>query len=301
MTGALENPTATAEPASPLAAFAVAADSAAGSDPKAAAGPEAAAARTAEARGVIGTGLSFAGDATAATAADSEPSATAARRGAPSGGGGSGIADLLQRLTASAPLAMPAQGPGDSKSDPLAPTAPPADLPSTDVSAVPGAASAAGAAPAQPNPASPAQPAPAASLQLNAPLGSSAWSNELGARLTWMAGQGIASASLQLTPEHLGPLEVKISVRDGAARVWFDALHPDTRIALEQALPRLRELFAMQGLTLTEAGVSHESPGGSPRHERAAPVVPADAAHEAAADSATSRGPARVGLIDTYA
>src|SRR5437868_735552 len=90
---------------------------------------------------------------------------------------------------------------------------------------------------------------------LHQPVGSSAWADELGTRMTLMASRGQHSASLRLSPEHLGPLEVRIAVRDDQASVWFGAAHADTRAAIEQALPRLRELFASQGLSLTDAGV----------------------------------------------
>jgi flagellar hook-length control protein FliK len=68
------------------------------------------------------------------------------------------------------------------------------------------------------------------------------------------------SASLKLSPEHLGPLEIQISVQDDRATVWFGAAHAETRTALEQALPRLRELLQSQGLSLTDAGVFKEPP-----------------------------------------
>ena len=60
------------------------------------------------------------------------------------------------------------------------------------------------------------------------------------------------TTSLRLWPEHLGPLEVRITMNDDQASVWFGAAHADTRAAIENALPRLRELFASQGLSLTD-------------------------------------------------
>src|SRR6202008_3121695 len=88
--------------------------------------------------------------------------------------------------------------------------------------------------------------------ELRAPVGTHAWTQQLGDELAWMAQQGRDSASLKLSPEHLGPLEVRISMREGEASVWFGAANADTRSALEQALPRLRELFASQGLALAD-------------------------------------------------
>jgi flagellar hook-length control protein FliK len=118
-----------------------------------------------------------------------------------------------------------------------------------------------------------------------------------------MAQQGIQSASLQLSPEHLGPMQVTISVRDGQASVWFGAAQPDTRAALQQSLPQLRQLFANQGLTLADAGVSRESPRGQDRQRptrAGAPVsgVSAVGLESSAGSTSISGG---LGLVDTYA
>jgi len=74
-----------------------------------------------------------------------------------------------------------------------------------------------------------------------------------------MADNGVDVARLRLTPAHLGPLEIHISVEDDRAQVWFGTQHSQTRDALESALPRLREMFAEQGLELTQADVEDQS------------------------------------------
>lgn len=101
---------------------------------------------------------------------------------------------------------------------------------------------------------------PAATAEIRSPVGTPAWNDEIGAQVTWMAQQGRESASLKLTPEHLGPIEVRINVQDGQTSVWFGAANADTRAAIEQALPRLRELFSAQGLSLADSGVFHQAP-----------------------------------------
>ncbi len=139
-------------------------------------------------------------------------------------------------------------------------------------------------------------------LALPAQVGTSAWTDELGTKLTWMAHQGIESASLQLSPEHLGPLQVSISVHDGQTSVWFGAAQADTRAALQQSLPQLRQLFAHQGLTLADAGVSRESPRGQHRQSSARQAAPAAAIAAVDLDSSGSQAAAGgLGLLDTYA
>jgi flagellar hook-length control protein FliK len=133
---------------------------------------------------------------------------------------------------------------------------------------------------------------------LRAPVGTPAWNDELGGQLTWMAHQGIESASLHLSPEHLGPLEIRISVREGDASVWFGATQADTRTALEQALPRLRELFATQGLTLADAGVSREPPRGQSKSNLPRGIAPVSGV---GSDELSIAARVRLGLVDTYA
>jgi len=139
-------------------------------------------------------------------------------------------------------------------------------------------------------------------MTLAAPVGTSAWTDELGTKLTWMAHQGIESASLQLSPEHLGPLQVTISVRDGQASVWFGAAQPDTRTALQQSLPQLRQLFAGQGLTLADAGVSREPPRGQGRQSSTRPAGSVSGVAPVSLESSGARTSTTGGLslLDTY-
>ena len=135
---------------------------------------------------------------------------------------------------------------------------------------------------------------------VKSPVGTSAWADELGGKITWMAHQGIESASLRLSPEHLGPVEVQISVQSGATSVVFGAAHTDTRAALEQALPQLRAMFASQGLTLTDAGVSREPPKQAPRSARTGAISAVSPVSEASV-SGSAPVRLRLGLLDTYA
>jgi flagellar hook-length control protein FliK len=135
---------------------------------------------------------------------------------------------------------------------------------------------------------------------LHTPVGSSEWADELGTRLTWMAERGHQTASLRLSPEHLGPLEIRISIRDDQASVWFGAAHADTRAAIEQALPRLRESFAAQGLSLADSGVFREAPRDQPRLP-ATPGIHADATSGDSAAQSIAISYRRLGLVDAYA
>ena len=94
------------------------------------------------------------------------------------------------------------------------------------------------------------------------------WAEDLGNRLASMVRTGESSASLQLTPVDLGPLEVKVAVRDNQATVHFGATNAETRALLEASIPRLREMLASQGFQLMDSSVSHGF-AKSQRHESA--------------------------------
>jgi flagellar hook-length control protein FliK len=159
------------------------------------------------------------------------------------------------------------------------------------------------------NLASPAQSAPqfrtadAPSPQvLHSPVGTPRWADELGSRITLMSLRGQHEGSLNLTPEHLGPLEVRISVNQDTANVWFGSQHADTRAALADALPRLRELLADAGMTLGQANVSQQAPRQGAREN--APARGTGPSLDASGVETTVAPAARrvaLGLVDTYA
>jgi len=104
-------------------------------------------------------------------------------------------------------------------------------------------------------------PRTAATLDIQPALQSQAWSKVVGSRVIWMAKEGIQKASLQLNPANLGPVEVRLSVQNEQTNVMFIAQQAATRDALEQALPRLRESFAENGLDLADADVMEQFQG----------------------------------------
>jgi len=93
--------------------------------------------------------------------------------------------------------------------------------------------------------------------------GQAGWASEVGQRVTWMVGNQLREAQLQLHPRSLGPVEVRITFgAEQQLTVNFSAANPVAREALEAALPRLREMFDQQGLNLGQADVSRESFAG---------------------------------------
>ena len=137
----------------------------------------------------------------------------------------------------------------------------------------------------------------AVSRPVHAPVGTPAWADDIGSRVIMMTESGHHTASLKLSPEHLGPLEINITVRDDKASVWFGAAHADTRAAIETALPRLREMFEAQGLSLADAGVFREPPREQQVVKNTTTAGQGEATEEVTAVSTR----AKLGLVDAYA
>lgn len=133
---------------------------------------------------------------------------------------------------------------------------------------------------------------------VHAPVGSSQWADELGSRLTLMTEQGKQAASLRLSPEHLGPLEIRIAVTEERASVWFGAAHADTRAAIEHALPRLREMFEAQGMSLADAGVYEQAPREQPTLAHQANLGMSEAQET---EGKVTQVRVKLGLVDAYA
>jgi len=136
---------------------------------------------------------------------------------------------------------------------------------------------------------------------LHQSVGSTAWAQEIATRVNLMAEHGRHTASLRLSPEHLGPVEIRISISEDQASVWFGAAHADTRAALEAALPRLREMFSAQGLSLADSGVFHDAPRQQAvaRHHYPSAGPQEQEQEQGASVSMNVRTP--LGSLDTYA
>ncbi len=162
---------------------------------------------------------------------------------------------------------------------------------------------AANIAPGTANPASHASSGPA--LRIDTPLGQSGWHEEMGQKLTWMAGNNRQQAELVLTPPQLGRVEVSLTMNGDQATAIFASPNPAVREALEASLQRLREVLADAGVSLGQTQVGSESPSQSSRREErgfgadqgvryAATVVLPGA-------SATTRSRAGRGMVDVFA
>jgi flagellar hook-length control protein FliK len=94
-------------------------------------------------------------------------------------------------------------------------------------------------------------------------VGTTDWSEAIAGRISLMVNQRISSARIQLNPPELGPIEVKVNVNNDQASVQFTSQSSQVRDALEQSIPRLREMLEAAGFSLADSGVSDQGQQGS--------------------------------------
>jgi len=85
------------------------------------------------------------------------------------------------------------------------------------------------------------------------------WERTLGHQLSWMVNNRLQEAEIKVNPPDLGPLEVRVSQHQHQTSVTFFSHEAAVREALENALPRLREMLDSQGISLNQAQVSDQS------------------------------------------
>lgn len=92
--------------------------------------------------------------------------------------------------------------------------------------------------------------------KLSSRVGSQGWDQQLGQKIIFMAAGGEQSATMELNPPDLGPLQVVLSVNKDQATAAFSSAAPEVRQALENALPKLKEMMSDAGIQLGSATVS---------------------------------------------
>ncbi|MFT4583490.1 MAG: flagellar hook-length control protein FliK [Gammaproteobacteria bacterium] len=89
-----------------------------------------------------------------------------------------------------------------------------------------------------------------------------------------VAKDGAQTARLSINPAELGPVDLRIVMRNDEVTVQLASQHLAVRDALQEALPRLREQFEQAGMHLEDSAVFHDLPnqthnGGDSEHSSA--------------------------------
>lgn len=90
-------------------------------------------------------------------------------------------------------------------------------------------------------------------------FGKPVWNQGMGKQILWMVNQNISSAEIRLNPANLGPIEVLIGMSEDDVSVSLSSRHAVVREAMEQALPRLREMLDENGFNLADTDISKHS------------------------------------------
>lgn len=90
-------------------------------------------------------------------------------------------------------------------------------------------------------------------------VGAPGWDQALSQKIVWMVGGAEQSASISLNPPDLGPLQVVLTVTNDQANATFISAQPEVRLAIEAAMPKLREMMSDAGIQLGQANVSADN------------------------------------------
>ncbi|WP_115048449.1 flagellar hook-length control protein FliK [Xanthomonas arboricola] len=221
--------------AAAAAALAAGVSAAAGTTPSAAALPTDASAAGAAA--TAGTALPALGALAPAAAAGAKPTSVTAL---------SGEAQTAALMSMAARALEPST---DDSPAPAAPDAPAFVLPTTTAAAL--------GRLQDPAPVFSASPTPTPEM------GSDSFDDAIGARMSWLADQKIGHAHIKVTPNEMGPVEVRLHLDGDKVTASFSSANADVRQALEQSLPRLREMLGQNGFQLGQADVGQQQQGQS--------------------------------------
>lgn len=142
---------------------------------------------------------------------------------------------------------------------------------------------------------------------INTPISQDNWGDEFNQKITWLATSKDQTAELHLNPPQLGPMDVVLKVSGDQATALFTSPHAQVRDAIEQALPKLREMMADNGIMLGNATVSDQAPRGRQDNENR-PAGNARSGIAGVGDTASTLPMVRVspigrhnGIVDTFA
>ncbi len=131
------------------------------------------------------------------------------------------------------------------------------------------------------------------------------WADDFGQKVTWLATQNQQRAELHLNPAHLGPLDVTLKLNGDQATVQFSSPHAAVREAIEQSFPKLREMFADNGIMLGGATVSDQSQREQYSESGRPSTAGPDIRHAETVGTAGSLHSPRIaqhdGMVDTFA
>ena len=91
-------------------------------------------------------------------------------------------------------------------------------------------------------------------------------SDEVAERINMMMAKNLKHVDIRLDPPEMGRMHIRLNMGADSAGVQFTVSNQQARDAIEQSLPRLREMFAQQGIQLADTSVQQQSSGDSSQY-----------------------------------
>ncbi|PQJ89735.1 flagellar hook-length control protein FliK [Aliivibrio sifiae] len=91
-------------------------------------------------------------------------------------------------------------------------------------------------------------------------------SDEVAERINMMMAKNLKHVDIRLDPPEMGRMHIRLNMGADSAGVQFTVSNQHARDAIEQSLPRLREMFAQQGIQLADTSVQQQSSGDSSQY-----------------------------------
>ncbi|WP_159738756.1 flagellar hook-length control protein FliK [Vibrio atypicus] len=94
-------------------------------------------------------------------------------------------------------------------------------------------------------------------LQMNREMAS----DQVAERVQMMLSKNLKNIDIRLDPPELGRMQIRMNMNGDGATVHFTVANQQARDALEQSMPRLREMLAQQGVQLGDTSVQQQASG----------------------------------------
>ena len=128
------------------------------------------------------------------------------------------------------------------------------------------------------------------------------WSEGVAQRVMMLINQRNSMARIHVNPPELGPVEVRLNVNHDQASVQFLSHSSQVRDALEQSIPRLRDMLETAGLELADSHVGEQSHSESDDSHSGSTSSEGDSADEGANEQGVRvSSVVSEGLLDAYA
>ncbi|HGE6049784.1 TPA: flagellar hook-length control protein FliK [Vibrio cholerae] len=98
------------------------------------------------------------------------------------------------------------------------------------------------------------------------PLNKEMAADQLAERVQMMMSKNLKNIDIRLDPPELGRMHIRMNMQGDGATVHFTVANQHAREALEQTMPRLREMLAQQGVQLGDTSVQQQSAGQQQRY-----------------------------------